>query len=326
MYIWKAPLNALPGASTTLPFLKYMLVVPATIGAAWLYVPFVTFVMTATSNAVNLTDGLDGLAAGLMAIAMATFAIFAYAMGRIDASAYLQLFYLRDAGELTSFASRYSVRASDFSGTMRIPRRSSWAIPERSRSAARSGRCRFCSSRSSCSCSIGGVFVAETTSVLDAAHRVQIPSETIRPRVRAAASRLPASAAASPFRNDRVARDAGRGALLDSRRSLRVRRTQHAQASVIREQILRGEVAVIGLGGAGRPFRHCCAAPVRAYMRPTQPSRMRGRSPSLPRLAWMPKGGGHDLDRIGVGSGGRREPGRASRCARRSCALARSKS
>jgi len=103
MYIWKAPLNALPGASTTLPFVKYMLVVPATIGAAWLYVPFVTFVMTATSNAVNLTDGLDGLSAGLMAIAMATFAIFAYAMGRVDASQYLQLFYLREAGELTIF-------------------------------------------------------------------------------------------------------------------------------------------------------------------------------------------------------------------------------
>ena len=103
LYIWKYPLNALPGASTTLPFLKYMLVVPATIGAAWLYVPFVTFVMTATSNSVNLTDGLDGLSAGLTAIAIATFAIFAYAMGRVDASQYLQLFYLRDAGELTIF-------------------------------------------------------------------------------------------------------------------------------------------------------------------------------------------------------------------------------
>ena len=69
-----------------------------------LYVPFVTFVMTATSNAVNLTDGLDvSLAAGLMAIAMATFQVFAYTMGRVDASQYLQLFYLRDAGELTVF-------------------------------------------------------------------------------------------------------------------------------------------------------------------------------------------------------------------------------
>ncbi len=105
IYIWKFPLNQLPGASTTVPFAKSMLIVPATIGMAWLYVPFVTFVMTATSNAVNLTDGLDGLATGLMAIAMATFALFAYAMGRTDAAAYLQLFYLRNAGELTIFCS-----------------------------------------------------------------------------------------------------------------------------------------------------------------------------------------------------------------------------
>jgi phospho-N-acetylmuramoyl-pentapeptide-transferase len=52
---------------------------------------------------VNLTDGLDGLATGLTAIAAATFAIFAYIMGRIDTSAYLQIFYLRGAGELTVF-------------------------------------------------------------------------------------------------------------------------------------------------------------------------------------------------------------------------------
>ncbi len=101
VYLWKFPLSQLPGASTTLPFLKGFLVVPATIGMEWLYVPFVTFVMTATSNAVNLTDGLDGLAAGLVAIAMATFAVFAYTMGNTNAAAYLQLFYLRNAGELS---------------------------------------------------------------------------------------------------------------------------------------------------------------------------------------------------------------------------------
>ncbi|MBI1808589.1 MAG: phospho-N-acetylmuramoyl-pentapeptide-transferase [Gemmatimonadetes bacterium] len=103
IYIWKFPLNQLPGASTTVPFAKSMLIVPATIGLAWVYVPFVTFVMTATSNAVNLTDGLDGLATGLMAIAMGTFAIFAYSMGNVNAANYLQLFYLRNAGELTIF-------------------------------------------------------------------------------------------------------------------------------------------------------------------------------------------------------------------------------
>ena len=52
VYLWQFPLNPLPGASTTLPFVKGFLVVPATIGMAWLYVPFVTFVMTACSNAV----------------------------------------------------------------------------------------------------------------------------------------------------------------------------------------------------------------------------------------------------------------------------------
>lgn len=101
-YIWQVPLNTLPGASTTLPFYKYVLIVPA---IPVLYLPFVTFVMTGTSNAVNLTDGLDGLAAGLMAIAMLTLALFAYVMGRADASQYLQIFYLRGAGELTIFCS-----------------------------------------------------------------------------------------------------------------------------------------------------------------------------------------------------------------------------
>jgi phospho-N-acetylmuramoyl-pentapeptide-transferase len=105
MYLWKYPLNSLPGASTSLPFLKFVLVVPATIGMAWLYVPFVTFVMTAFTNAVNLTDGLDGLASGLIAVAMATMAVFAWTMGRVDTSAYLQLFFLRGAGELTVFCS-----------------------------------------------------------------------------------------------------------------------------------------------------------------------------------------------------------------------------
>ena len=102
-YIWKFPISTLPGASTTLPFYKYMLIVPATQALGWLYVAFVTFVMTGTSNAVNMTDGLDGLAAGLTAISAATFALFAYVIGRIDTSAYLHIFYLRGAGELTIF-------------------------------------------------------------------------------------------------------------------------------------------------------------------------------------------------------------------------------
>ena len=105
LYVWQFPLSTLPGASTTLPFYKWMLIVPATVGLGWLYVAFVTFILTGTSNAVNLTDGLDGRAAGLAAIAAVTFAVFAYVMGRVDTSAYLNIFYLRNAGELTIFCS-----------------------------------------------------------------------------------------------------------------------------------------------------------------------------------------------------------------------------
>lgn len=103
LYIWLNPLSGLPGASTTVPFFKYLLIVPIASWAAWMYVPFVTFIVTGTSNAVNFTDGLDGLATGLVAIAMLTFGLFAYVHGRVDTSQYLQLFYLRGAGELTVY-------------------------------------------------------------------------------------------------------------------------------------------------------------------------------------------------------------------------------
>jgi phospho-N-acetylmuramoyl-pentapeptide-transferase len=99
-WLWLDPLSNLPGASTTLPFYKYVLVVPI---LAWMYVPWVAFVLTGVSNAVNLTDGLDGLAAGLSAIAFATFGLFAYVIGRSDTSHYLQIYYLPGSGELSVF-------------------------------------------------------------------------------------------------------------------------------------------------------------------------------------------------------------------------------
>jgi len=103
LYLWQVPLSPnLPGAATTLPFFKYYLVTPLA-GFAGLYVLWVTFILTGTSNAVNITDGLDGLASGLSAIAFGTFAIFSYIIGRVDYSRYLGLFYLQDSGELTVF-------------------------------------------------------------------------------------------------------------------------------------------------------------------------------------------------------------------------------
>jgi len=104
VYLWQYPLSPnLPGASTTLPFYKYVLVVPLSASFEWIYVLFTTFILVAVSNAVNLTDGVDGLAAGLSAIAFATLALFAYVIGRVDTSRYLGVFYLVNAGELTVF-------------------------------------------------------------------------------------------------------------------------------------------------------------------------------------------------------------------------------
>lgn len=102
-YLLLDPISTLPGASTTLPFFKYVLVVPAVAWAAWLYIPWVTFILTGVSNAVNLTDGLDGLSSGLVAIAVLTLGIFAYLIGRTDTSEHLLIFYMAGSGELTVF-------------------------------------------------------------------------------------------------------------------------------------------------------------------------------------------------------------------------------
>lgn len=68
-----------------------------------IYLPVAVFVITAVSNATNLTDGLDGLASGISAICGFVFAIFAYVSGRVDFSGFLDIMYLPGAGELTIF-------------------------------------------------------------------------------------------------------------------------------------------------------------------------------------------------------------------------------
>jgi phospho-N-acetylmuramoyl-pentapeptide-transferase len=93
------PSDTIPPTATTLPFFKYLVVNFSPV----LYVLFVTVVITGSSNAVNLTDGLDGLATGLAGISAAAFAGFAYLFGRTDVTSYLNLFYLPGAGELTIF-------------------------------------------------------------------------------------------------------------------------------------------------------------------------------------------------------------------------------
>jgi phospho-N-acetylmuramoyl-pentapeptide-transferase len=87
-------------ASTTLylPFLKDI-----GIQLGWMYILFAAFVIVAAGNAVNLTDGLDGLAIMPVIIAAATFAIIAYLIGNFKFAGYLQVHHVPGAGELTVF-------------------------------------------------------------------------------------------------------------------------------------------------------------------------------------------------------------------------------
>jgi phospho-N-acetylmuramoyl-pentapeptide-transferase len=91
---------------STVPFLKNVNIDYAFFGEnlGWIiFIPVAVFVITAVSNATNLTDGLDGLASGVSAICGFVFAIFAYVSGRTDLSGYLDIMYLPGAGELTIF-------------------------------------------------------------------------------------------------------------------------------------------------------------------------------------------------------------------------------
>jgi len=85
-------------SSTTVPFVKNL-----EFDFGLLYIPMVIFVITATSNAVNLTDGLDGLAIGTVGIVSITLAIIAYITGNIELSQYLTIPYQRGSGELAIF-------------------------------------------------------------------------------------------------------------------------------------------------------------------------------------------------------------------------------
>ena len=98
-----ALLPLLPAGAPFSPTLAFPFFKQLVIHLGLLYVPFVVFVLVGSSNAVNLTDGLDGLAIGATLIAAATYAIFTYIAGNRVVAQYLQVQYVAGAGELTVF-------------------------------------------------------------------------------------------------------------------------------------------------------------------------------------------------------------------------------
>jgi phospho-N-acetylmuramoyl-pentapeptide-transferase len=96
-------------SSTTVPFMKNL---EWNLGV--FYIPVVIFIITATSNAVNLTDGLDGLAIGTVGIVGGTLAIITYVSGHAVWSQYLTIPFLRGNGELAIYCAAISGAALGF--------------------------------------------------------------------------------------------------------------------------------------------------------------------------------------------------------------------
>lgn len=98
---------------TTMPFVKnneidYEKILgwmgPKAASLSWLiFIPIIIFIITAVSNGANLTDGIDGLAAGTSAIIGVTLAIFAWISGNLIFSDYLNIMYIPNIGELSIF-------------------------------------------------------------------------------------------------------------------------------------------------------------------------------------------------------------------------------
>lgn len=99
---------------TTMPFIKdnefqYNWLVPAFLADyTWvIYVLVVIFIITAVSNGANITDGLDGLAAGTSAIIGLTLAILAYLSGNVVFAEYLNIAFIPNSGELVIFSAAF---------------------------------------------------------------------------------------------------------------------------------------------------------------------------------------------------------------------------
>jgi phospho-N-acetylmuramoyl-pentapeptide-transferase len=95
--VWDGQPAALSGAMAV-PFFKHVL-----IQLGWFFIPFAVFVIIGASNAVNLTDGLDGLAIVPVMIASGVFALISYLVGHAVFANYLQIHYVPGAGELAVF-------------------------------------------------------------------------------------------------------------------------------------------------------------------------------------------------------------------------------
>lgn len=98
LWMWRSPTSPFLETSIAFPFFKDVL-----LNIGWFYVAFAAFTIVGFSNAVNLTDGLDGLAVVPVMMAAAAFGIISYLVGNFVFSEYLQVHHVPGSGELAIF-------------------------------------------------------------------------------------------------------------------------------------------------------------------------------------------------------------------------------
>ncbi len=156
-------LAAQPNFDTTLtiPFFK-----DVRLALGWWYIPFAALVMVGASNAVNLTDGLDGLAIGPVIIAGATYTIFTYVSGHSRIAEYLQVPYVAGAGEVAVFCGALAAAGLGFLWFNAHPARMFMGDVGSLSLGAALGIVALMSKQEIVLAVVGGVFVIEAASVI----------------------------------------------------------------------------------------------------------------------------------------------------------------
>ena len=105
---------------------------PGTFSLGWAFIPLAMLVIVGSSNAVNLTDGLDGLAGGCLIFAVGAMGVVTYASGHAEWAEYLNIARVQEAGELAVLAGAMIGASWASCGSTATRPKSSWATPVRS--------------------------------------------------------------------------------------------------------------------------------------------------------------------------------------------------
>ena len=216
LYVWP------PDGFTTglaIPFFKGWLL---TLG--WLWVPFSVLVIVGASNAVNLTDGLDGLAIGPIVTAGGAFAVIAYLTGNFKAAEYLRILNVKGTGELTIFCGALVGAALGFLWFNSYPAQVFMGDVGSLALGGAIGTLAVLTKAELLLPLIGGIYVVEAGSVIIQVGLVQAHR----------AARVPDGAAAPPLRDEGMGGAQDHRPLLDPVVHAGAPRPHHAEAALAR--------------------------------------------------------------------------------------------